>query len=55
MKNLTESVSAAISELSDLESKRESAIACSRRSIRQTKTVIHVIHTGSDLKVGMHR
>lgn len=55
MKNLTESVSAAISELSDLESKRESAIACSRRIIRQTKTVIHGIHTGSDVKVEMDR
>ena len=55
MKNLTESVSAATSELSELESRRESAIACSRRIIRQTKVVIHGIHTGSDVTGEMER
>ncbi len=48
MKNLTETVSAATAELSALETSRESAIADSRRIIRQTKVVIHGIHTGSD-------
>ncbi|MGN0098151.1 MAG: RNA-binding protein [Candidatus Methanomethylophilaceae archaeon] len=55
MKNLTESVSAATSELSELESQRESAIACSRRIIRQTKVVIHGIHTGTDVTDDMER
>ena len=48
MDGLNESVSIAVEELSSLEQSRESAIACSRRVIRLTKTVIHDIHTGSD-------
>ena len=40
MDGLNESVYIAVEELSSLEQSRESAIACSRRVIRLTKTVI---------------
>ncbi len=48
MKGLDEGVTSVMGELSYLEEERESAIALSRRVIRQTKAVIHDMHASGD-------